>query len=337
MISRRSLLRFGSCLGLTAVIAPSLVRTARAETAVTIAESEGHGWAVVYTADAADTWAEQGLEASVAKFTAGRLALDAVLTESADFCTTTQSPTLLALMRGLEPRIVADFSRSSKEMLVAANQKQGISKPSDLKGKKVATKIGTSGHFFLNQWLALHDMKLSDVEVVNMGGPEMVTAVVRGDVDAFAWDWLSAIAAQKQAGDDIVILDREGIEEIWGYRLIFVANNSLVQEAPDVVEKAVQSLLDAEKLIEENRAQAIEYVSERTATSIEDTTKGMDLLDIGVQLDNGIVDVMVAEAEWAIEQGIAPPYDGDLRTLFRGAIYEDALKKLAPDRVTLSA
>lgn len=336
MISRRHLLRTGSCLGLVAVIAPSFVTKTRAETAITIAESEGHGWAVVYTADAADTWVRHGLNASVAKFTAGRLALDAVLTESADFCTTTQSPTLLALMRGLEPRIVADFSRSSKEMLVAANKKQGVTKPADLKGKKIATKIGTSGHFFLNQWLALHDMKLSDVELVNMGGPEMVTAVVRGDVDAFAWDWLSAIAAQKQAGDDIVVLDREGIEEIWGYRLIFVANNSLVQESPDVVEKAVQSLLDAEKLIEENRAQAIEYVSQRTATSIDDTTKGMDLLDIGVELDDSLVDVMVAEANWAIEQGIAPPYDGDLRKLFRGAVYDDALKKLAPERVSLS-
>ena len=234
MITRRRVLQAGSSLGLAAVV-PSVIGPARAATPITVAESEGHGWAVVYTADAADLWSNNGLEASVAKFTAGRLALDAVLTESADFCTTTQSPTLLALMRGLEPRIVADFSRSSKEMLVAANTSLGVSQPSDLKGRKIATKIGTSGHFFLNQWLALHGMTLGDVELVNMGGPEMVTAVVRGDVDAFAWDWLTAIAAQNQAGDDIVVLDREGIEEIWGYRLIFVANSSLVEESPETV------------------------------------------------------------------------------------------------------
>ena len=179
-------------------------------------------------------------------------------------------------------------------------------------------------------------MMLSDVELVNMGGPEMVTAVVRGDVDAFAWDWLTAIAAQDQAGDDIVVLDREGIEKIWAYRLVFVANSSLVEESPETVERAVQSLLDAEDLINTDRSQAIEYVAERTATSTDDTTIGMDLLDIGVTLDDGLVDVMVAEAEWAIGQGIAPPYDGDLRALFRGAVYEDALLSLAPERVTLS-
>ncbi len=335
MISRRSLLQTGGYLGVAAVV-PSVIVPVHADMSVTIAESEGHGWAVVYTADAADLWANNGLEAGVAKFTAGRLALDAVLTESAEFCTTTQSPTLLALMRGLEPRVVADFSRSSREMLVAANRTMGVSEPSDLKGKKIATKVGTSGHFFLNQWLALHGMALSDVELVNMGGPEMVTAVVRGDVDAFAWDWLTAIAAQEQAGEDIVVLDREGIEEIWAYHLIFVANSSLVEESPETVEKAVQSLLDAEELINTDRSQAIGHVAERTATSIDDTTIGMDLLDIGVTLDDSLVDVMVAEAEWAIGQGISPEYDGDLRALFRGAVYEDALQKLAPERVNLS-
>jgi len=335
MLSRRSLLHAGGAAVTLAASGP-MARFARAANNITVAESEGHGWAVVYVADAADLWADRGLEVEVAKFTAGRLALDAVLTESADFCTTTQSPTLLALQRGLKPRIVADFSRSSKEMLVAANRKRGVESATDLKGKKVATKVGTSGHFFLNQFLALHDLELSDVEVVNMGGPEMVTAVVKGDVDAFAWDWLSVIAAQKQAGDDIVVLDNTGIEKIWGYHLIFVANESTVVDRPGVVEGAVRALFDAEEFVATHREKTIEYVAKRTATSPEDTAKGIDLLDIGVKLDDSVVDVMVAEAHWAVAQGIAQPYDGDLRALFRGAVWPDAMRKVRPDRVALS-
>ena len=336
MITRRKVLQSGTLLGLAASIGPLASRAARAGTAITVAESEGHGWAVVYIADGADLWANNGLDVEVAKFTAGRLALDAVLTESAQFCTTTQSPTLLAAMRGLKPRIVADFSRSSREMLVSANRKSGVTKAADLKGKKVGTKVGTSGHFFLNQFLALHDLTLRDVEVVNMGGPEMVTAVVKGDIDAFAWDWLSVTAAQNQAGDDILVLDHTGIEKIWGYHLILVANDKVVQESPDVVEMAVKSLLDAERFIADNPDKTIEHVAKRTATSAEDTAKGIDLLDIGVKLDDGLVDVMVAETEWAVAEKIAKPYDGDVRALFRDAVYEDALAKLAPDRVSLS-
>ncbi len=339
MVARRSLLRAGaglSLLPLSSALTPFLSKAALADTQITVAESEGHGWTVVYIADAADLWAKEGLEVEVGKFTAGRLALDAVLSESAEFCTTTQSPTLLAAMRGLNPRIVADFSRSSREMLVAGNRKNGISVPTDLKGKKVATKVGTSGHFFLNQWLVLHGMSLADVEVVNMGGPEMVTAVVRGDVDAFAWDWLSVIAAQNQAGEDIVVLDREGLEKIWGYHLIFVANEETVESKPEVVEAAVKTLFAAENFITEEPQKTLEYVAARTATSVDDTQKGIDLLEIGVKLDDSLIDVMVAEAEWAIALGIAQPYDGDLRALFKSCIYADAMEKVMPERVNLT-
>lgn len=336
MLTRRQMLQSTAGLAFATALTPIFSGIANAATRITVAQSEGHGWAVVYVADAAGLWAPHGLEVDVAKFTAGRLALDAVLSESAQFCTTTQSPTLLAAMRGLQPRIVANFSRSSKEMLVAANRSRGINTPADLKGRRIATRIGSSGHFFLNQWLALHGMQLGDVEVVNMAGPDMVTAVVRGDIEAFAWDWLSAIVAQQQAGDDIVVLDREGIENIWGYHLIFVANARTVDNHPEVVEAAVQALFDAEEFIMNDRASTIAHVAARTATSEADTEQGIDLLDIGVELNDSLVDVMVAEAHWAIEQGIAQPYSGDLRALFRSAIYPDAMMKIRPDRVALS-
>ena len=336
MFTRRRFVQSIAVGGAAGMSLPLLGRAASAATAITVAESEGHGWTVVYVADAAGLWAPNGLDVEVAKFTAGRLALDAVLTESANFCTTTQSPTLLAAMRGLEPRIVADFSRSSREMLVAANTDAGVTAPADLKGRKIATRIGTSGHFFLSQWLSLHGLTLADVEVVNMAGPDMVTAVVRGDVAAFAWDWLSAVAAQEQAGEKIVVLDREGIENIWAYHLIFVANRRTVEEQPEVVEQAVRTLFDAEDYIAANPAQTLAHVAARTATSEEDTQIGIDLLDNGVKLDDSLVDVMVAEAQWAIAQGIAQPYAGDLRELFRGVIYPDAMMKVRPDRVTLT-
>lgn len=334
MLNRRTFLHT-TAAGLALPFMGAGVSRSLAATPVTIAESEGHGWTVVYVADAAKLWAPNGLDASVAKFTAGRLALDAVLSGSANFCTTTQSPTLLAALRGLKPRIVADFSRSAKEMLVAASRKSGVETPADLKGKKIATRIGSSGHFFLNQWLKLHGLTLADVEVVNMAGPEMVAATVRGDVNAFAWDWLSAIAAQRQGGDDIVILPRDGIEKIWRSHLIFVANEDTVTKTPELVEAAVKTLFESEALIQAKPAEALKYVAERTATSEDDTQKGIELLDIEVRLNKEIVDVMVAEAEWAIEQKIAEPYNGDLRALFSGLIYPDAMQKIRPDRVSL--
>ena len=222
-MNRRSFL--AGAAGVSALSTLSAGRVfAQAPMPITIAESEGHGWSVVFVADAENTWGKFGLKAEVAKFTAGRLAMEAVLADKADFATTTDSPTVLAAMRGLKPIIVADFSRSSREMLVVGRTDRGITDPKALKGKKVATQVGTSGHYFLSSYLKLHGLTLNDVTLLNVRGPEMVTAVVKGDADAFAWDWRTAQIAEQQAPGQIKVLPIDGIEKIWQNHLILVTN-----------------------------------------------------------------------------------------------------------------
>jgi hypothetical protein len=41
------------------------------------------------------------------------------------------------------------------------------------------------------------------------------------------------------------------------------------------------------------------------------------------------------EAQWAIEEKLGLEPKGDLRELFRGTIYDQTLKGVAPDRVSL--
>ena len=309
---------------------------AQAPIPISVAESEGHGWSVVFVADAQNTWGQFGLKADVSKFTAGRLAMEAVLADKADFATTTDSPTVLAAMRGLKPIIVADFSRSSREMLVVARTDRGVGDPKQLKGKKVATQVGTSGHYFLASYLKLHGLTLKDVELVKVRGPEMVTAVVKGDVDAFAWDWRTAQVAEQQAPGKLVILPIEGIERVWQNHLILVTNEKTVKEKPAVIEKAVQALFAAEQFMKSEPQRTLSVVAERTATSKEATEVGIKLLDVEVRLDDRLVADMVANAEWAIDAGIAQRPKEDLKTLFRGLVYDGPMRKVRADRVKLA-
>ncbi len=309
---------------------------AQAPIPITVAESEGHGWSVVFIADAENTWGKYGLKADVAKFTAGRLAMEAVLADKADFATTTDSPTVLAAMRGLKPIIVADFSRSSREMLVVARTDRGVTDPKALKGKKIATQVGTSGHYFLSSYLKLHGLSLTDVTLINMRGPEMVTALVKGDADAFAWDWRTAQVAEQQAPGQIKILPIDGIERLWQNHLILVTNEKTVKEKPAAIEKAVQALFAAESFMKTDPARTLTHVAERTATSKEATEVGIKLLDVEVKLDDRLVSDMVANAEWAIGAGLAQRPTEDLKTLFRGLVYDTAMRKVRADRVKLS-
>jgi ABC-type nitrate/sulfonate/bicarbonate transport system substrate-binding protein len=329
-INRRRFVSGAAALGSLAAL-PAAV--AQAPTPITVAESEGHGWSVVFVAGAQDTWGRHGLRAEVAKFTAGRLAMEAVLAEKAQFATTTDSPTVLAAMRGLKPIIVADFSRSSREMLVVARNDRGVGDPKGLRGKRIATQVGTSGHYFLSSYLKLHGLGLREVTLVNMRGPEMVTALVKGDVDAFAWDWRTAQIAEQQAPGVTRVLPIDGIETIWQNHLILVTNEKTVREMPGVIERAVQALFAAEASMKADPARAVADVAARTATSKEATEVGIKLLDIEVNLSDRLVRDMVANAEWAIEAGLAQRPKEDLAKLFRSLVLDAPMRKIRPERV----
>jgi len=103
-----------------------------------------------------------------------------------------------------------------------------------------------------------------------------------------------------------------------------------------VIEKAVQALFAAEAFMKSDPARTLTAVAERTATSKEATEVGIKLLDVEVLLNDRLVQDMVANAEWAIDAGLAQRPKEDLKTLFRGLVYDTAMRKVRADRVKLA-
>jgi ABC-type nitrate/sulfonate/bicarbonate transport system substrate-binding protein len=63
--------------------------------------------------------------------------------------------------------------------------KKSVTKPSDLRGKKVGVLLGGTVEYFAKLYLASGGVDTKDVEMVNLRPMEMVTGFVRGDIDAF--------------------------------------------------------------------------------------------------------------------------------------------------------
>jgi NitT/TauT family transport system substrate-binding protein len=322
-------------LALSASAAPSWAQQPGVEKIV-VAESQGFSWAIPYLVTGKNYWKNHGIEATTLQFTSGRLAFDAAVAGKAQFATSTDSVVGLAGANGVPAVIVAEFSRLSSGMVVAARTDRGIRSGAQLKGKRVATTIGTSGHYFLSRFLSLHGLALKDVTLVNLRGPDAVTAAVKGDIDAFAWGWDAGQKAVADSGGKVQVLDDTGLEKVFLSHYVLTASESLVQGKPRLVEAAVRSLLDAEKFYRAQAADAVALVAERTKATVETTKAGLDTVSIGVRLDNRLLDDLVLNAQWAVEAGLATPPKEDLRALYRKLIYADALKAAAPDRVTLA-
>jgi ABC-type nitrate/sulfonate/bicarbonate transport system substrate-binding protein len=321
-------------LGLSGLALSSWGALAHAQQKILVAESQGFSWALPYLVSSKNYWKNYGVDASTLQFTSGRLAFDAAVAGKAQFATTTDSVVGLAGANGVPAVIVADFTRLSRGMVVAA-RKERVRHPAELKGKRVATTLGSSGHYFLSRYLSLHGLSLKDVKVVNLRGPDAVVALVKGEVDAMAWGFDSGMKAVADGGGQIALLSNDNLEKVFVSHYVLAASESTVRANPRLVESAVRALIDAEGFYRAQPQEAVALVAERTKATKEFTQEGLDTISVGVQLDGRLLDDLVLNAQWAIEEGLATEPKTDLRTLFLQQIYTDALRSVAQDRVKL--
>lgn len=322
-------------LGLGGLALSGLAGAQAAAEKIVVAESQGFGWAIPYLVSSKNYWKPHGIEATTLQFTSGRLAFDAAIAGKAQFATSTDSVLALAGTNGVKAYVVGEFTRTSRGMVVAANTAT-VRNPADLKGKRVATTLGSSGHFYLSRYLSLHGLALKDVSVVNLRAPDAATAVIRGDIDAFAWGFDAGQKAVSDSAGKVQLLSNDNIEKAFVSHYVLVANEETIAKRPQVVRGAVRALLDAEKFYRAQTKEAVALVADRTKATVEQTREGIETVSIGVQLDNRLVDDLVLNAQWTIEAGLAKAPKEDLRTLLRGLVHTDALRAAAPDRVTLA-
>lgn len=154
-----------------------------------------------------------------------------------------------------------DSNSNSDEVL--ANKDKGISTIADLKGKKVATSLGTSSEIILN--LALQSVGLTekDVTIVQMDPASAVTAMVTGNVDACAIWSPSTITVKEKMGDKVVSLAGN---KTFADKVVFpsswICTNDYYTKNQDKLVRFTSALLKAQDYKQKNLKQVADWVAE---------------------------------------------------------------------------
>src|ERR1044072_8221172 len=112
-------------------------------------------------------------------------ALEFLNAGSIDFGSTAGSAALVAKITGNPIKSVYVYSRPEWTALVTTKDSK-IAKVADLKGKRVAVTRGTDPHIFLVRALLDAGLNEKDITPVLLQHPDGKTALIRGDVDAWA-------------------------------------------------------------------------------------------------------------------------------------------------------
>ena len=168
-------------------------------------------------------------------------ALEFLNAGSIDFGSTAGSAALVARINGNPIKSIYVYSRPEWTALVTAKDSK-IATVADLKGKRVAVTRGTDPHIFLVRALLGAGLSEKDITPVLLQHADGKTALIRGDVDA--WAGLDPMMAQAEIEDGAKLFFRDPAANTWG---ILNVREPFLKDYPDVVRRVLATYEEARK------------------------------------------------------------------------------------------
>jgi sulfonate transport system substrate-binding protein len=336
MNSTRSYLCTALALALLALIAGYFLIRPRAEhpspgppEKTTIAYSATTDSVLAEVAQMQGYFLQEGLEVTDHKHPFGKPALEEVLAGKADFATVAETPVMLAIMKGAKISIIATIQTANRVNAIVARKDTGILAPEDLKGRKIGVTPGTTADYFMDTFLAVHEIARQQMTVVDLKPEQMGEALARGEVDAVSVFMPLPIQVQEKLGGRATVFYDENI-----YTSMFnvVATQKLIREHPGRVRKLLRSLIKAEEFVGRNPAEAQKMVADFSRTDPALVREVWPNYSYRVRLDQSLVLALEEETRWAVKGRLVGP---DATPDYLDYMYLEGLESLRPKSVRI--
>lgn len=286
--------------------------------------------ATVWIAENKGYFFEEGLDLKIVEFNSGKTALSTMLKDGGlDMATAAQTPIVFNSFERDDYVVIAAMVYSDDDVNLIARLDAGVKDPSDIKGKKIGVTKGSTGHFFLGLFLTLNNIKISEVEIIDLEPQDLPRALADGRVDAISsWEPHIVNAAQL-LGDNARILPSENIfrEEFY-----FIVKRNFAEENHETLKRFLRAASRASDFIRQNQEESQAIVAERLRLDKDIVSALWDKFVFEVSLNQSLLVTLDDEAKWAIRNNLTDKRD--LPNYFE-FIYMDALHEVRPDAVTI--
>jgi len=192
-------------------------------------------------------FAPEGIKIVWVQSAGSNKALEFLNAGSIDFGSTAGSAALVARINGNPIKSIYVYSRPEWTALVTTKDSK-IASVADLKGKRVAVTRGTDPHIFLVRALQGAGLSERDITPVLLQHADGKTALIRGDVDA--WAGLDPMMAQAEVEDGARLFFRKPEANTWG---ILNVREAFLAEHPDLVRRVLARYEEARHYARDHR------------------------------------------------------------------------------------
>ncbi|KAB0676460.1 taurine ABC transporter substrate-binding protein [Aeromonas caviae] len=186
---------------------------------------------------------ESGATVDWRKFDSGASVVRALASGDVQIGNIGSSPLAVAASQNLPIEVFLLASKlGESEALVV---KQGLAKPEDLTGKRIAVPYTSTTHYSLLAALKHWNVDPATLQIVNLQPPAIIAAWQRGDIDG-AYVWAPALNQLTKEGK--VLTDSAQVGD-WGAPTldVWVVRKDFAKAHPEVVQAFVNSTLAAQR------------------------------------------------------------------------------------------
>lgn len=248
---------------------------------IQIALSPWPGWYLWYIAEEKGLFKKHGVNVELKWFPVYSDSLQALATGQVDANSQTLSDTIAPLSKGIPLKVVlVNDNSNGGDAIVAKPEIQSVA---DLKGKTVATELGTVDHFLLLTALERNGMSETDINYVNMTVNDAAPAFINKKVDASVlWEPFQTTAV-KEGGGKVLFSSKETPGLIPDL-LVFKAET--VEKRADDVQKIVDAWFEALAELKNNPKETLELLAKKAEQTPEEFQLGLDSIKIFSKAEN---------------------------------------------------
>ncbi len=257
-MNRRNILKLAGAASILPAVAPLVGAPAIAAGPTKVKVGYLHTLAVdgqMWLAELQGLWKQHGLDMEFIQFQTGLEVFQAMTGGSIDVLTTGAVLSNFPARGQGKVFLINDIEFATAQLWVHPDM--GVKTFADLKGKKIATTLGTTAHVFLDTALRANGVDPKDVNIVNQRMPDAVTAFISKAVAGVAL-WVPFNVAVKQKSPDAKLLvdasafyPKAAIVDGW------VAGNTYHEKNKDVLTRIIEAWAKANDYLVKNPDEAI--------------------------------------------------------------------------------
>jgi len=240
---------------------------------------------------------DNGLEVSLKFFPAGPFVVEQLRAGQIDLANFSDFVLSSEILKGAPSlRCLAAIGAVDMNQMLARKDR-GILQPADLKGKRIGVARGTIAEFFLGSFLTFHDLRLSEVQIIDLIPPDLPAALADGRVDAImAWE-PATYEILRQMGEKISRWRGQTEQKFF---MILASTDEFIKANSEVLERLFRALYQAETFIKNNQDESQAIIAKWLKIDPDVFKADWRKSEYGLSFNQGLVISMEDQARWMI-------------------------------------